>query len=326
MKFPNIAVIGAGQIGRRHLQALVLMDRPLSVWVVDPSLQSLQSAEHSVKLVKDKKQIHEIRYVPGIKELPCDLYTVIVATSSLVRRAIIEQLLAEKTVKHFILEKVLFQSLGDYGEIKRKLKEMQVKAWVNCPMRLNPFFRQLKTKLGAAQKVDYRVSGTQLGIGSNAIHHMDLLAYLTDCYHFSMNGYGLNDHITESKRPGFVEFTGTLKGVSDKARISIMSYETGDSPMHIHLSSEQLHCMVRPSEGKAWIADADCGWAIKTLPYANLLQSQLTHHVVRQLLDTGSCELTAYAQSSELHVPLLEALLDKYQTIVSGEVKLCPIT
>jgi predicted dehydrogenase len=326
MKYPNIVVIGAGQIGSRHLQALALMDRALSIWVVDPSLHSLQSAEQSMNLVKDAIHAHEIQYLTSMTELPYELDAVIVATNSHIRRAIIEQLLNEKKVKCFILEKVLFQNLCDYAEIEEKLREKHVLAWVNCPMRMMSFFQQLKTKLDKAHKVDYRVNGTQLGIGSNAIHHLDLLAYLTNCYHFSLNGYELSDHVIESKRSGFIEFTGTLTGVSAKARISMTSYETGESPMHIHISTENMQCMIRPTEHKAWIADEDCNWAIKELSYTSKLQSQLTHHIVRQLLDTGSCELTTYVKSSELHLPLIKALLEKYQSITSDEVTTCPIT
>ncbi|KRE46298.1 Gfo/Idh/MocA family oxidoreductase [Paenibacillus sp. Soil522] len=326
MNYPNVAVIGAGQIGSRHLQALALMDRPLSIWVVDPSLHSLQSAEQSMDLFKDAIYAYDVQYLTSITELPHELDAVIVATNSQIRRAIIEQLLNEKKVKYFILEKVLFQNLQDYGEIEELLRVKRVSAWVNCPMRLMSFFQQLKIKLDQAQQVDYRVSGTHLGIGSNAIHHLDLLAYLTNCYRFSLNGDDLSDNVIESKRPGFIEFTGTLKGVSAKARISITSYETGESPMHIHISSENMHCMIRPTERKAWIADADFNWAIKELNYTSKLQSQLTHHVVRQLLDTGSCELTTYTKSSELHLPLIETLLEKYQSITSDEVTTCPVT
>ena len=41
----NICIIGAGQLGSRHLQALKMVLQPLLITVVDPSSESLKMAE-----------------------------------------------------------------------------------------------------------------------------------------------------------------------------------------------------------------------------------------------------------------------------------------
>ena len=46
----TIAIIGAGQLGSRHLQALVAVDFPLTVQVVDPSNEALKIATHIERL------------------------------------------------------------------------------------------------------------------------------------------------------------------------------------------------------------------------------------------------------------------------------------
>jgi predicted dehydrogenase len=48
----SIVIIGAGQLGSRHLQALRLIDEPIRIQVVDPSHESLKVAEERFNQVK----------------------------------------------------------------------------------------------------------------------------------------------------------------------------------------------------------------------------------------------------------------------------------
>ncbi|WP_028609947.1 Gfo/Idh/MocA family protein [Paenibacillus harenae] len=326
MTLPNIAIIGAGNIGSRHLQALALLGHTIAVWVVDPSVQSLQRAKLFYQQVAVAASAPSPKFLTAITGLPDELDAVIVATNSGIRRAVIEQLLAAKKVKHLILEKILFQNPEDYSAVEELLRAKKVSAWVNCPMRMLPFYRQLKAKLDPAAKMKYQVSASFLGIGTNAIHHLDLVAYLTDCYSFTLNGSKLSDRLLGSKRPGYVEFAGTLEARSDKAFISITSHAKGETPMLIHLATDTFHCLIRSSEHKAWIAEAGHNWSITEMNYTEPLQSQLTHLAIQQLLNSGSCELTPYSASTGLHLPLITALTEKYQSIVPGGVMACPIT
>ncbi|MNE49580.1 hypothetical protein D3C80_1441100 [compost metagenome] len=130
----------------------------------------------------------------------------------------------------------------------------------------------------------------------------------------------------KSKRNGFIEFTGSLVGISDKARVTIVSYSDGSAPMLIRLLTDEFICLIRPQERKAWIAEAAHHWIINEYDYEAPLQSRLTHQVVRQLLESGSCGLTPYSVSAQLHLPLINALLQKYKSIVAKKVNKCPIT
>lgn len=41
----NISIIGAGQLGSRHLQGLMTAQTEMNIWVVDQSLDSLNTAK-----------------------------------------------------------------------------------------------------------------------------------------------------------------------------------------------------------------------------------------------------------------------------------------
>ena len=113
------------------------------------------------------------------------------------------------TVKYLILEKILFQKAQDYKAIKKQIKKKKIKAWVNFSMRIMPFYQKIKEQL-RSKKIHLIVSGSQWGLVTNAVHFIDFIAFLTDCYDFTIDTKGLNSKPIESKRPGFLELIGTL--------------------------------------------------------------------------------------------------------------------
>jgi ubiquinone/menaquinone biosynthesis C-methylase UbiE len=61
----NIAVVGAGQIGSRHLQALSLIDREARLQIVDPSSQSLATAKERFETVNPK---NNSSFISGVRQ------------------------------------------------------------------------------------------------------------------------------------------------------------------------------------------------------------------------------------------------------------------
>ena len=53
---PQIILIGAGNIGSRHLQALALLDRPAQVYVVEPSEEARVLSKSRFESVYDHTQ------------------------------------------------------------------------------------------------------------------------------------------------------------------------------------------------------------------------------------------------------------------------------
>lgn len=322
----KLAIIGAGNIGSRHLQALALIDRPATIEVVDSSPASLNQSKKRFSQVCGAGNVRSVAYLDKISNLSSELDVVVVATTADVRRLVIEELLSQKQTRYLILEKVLFQRREDFSLTKTLLTQHSVSAWVNCQLRLWPFYQYLRSRFKGSQKIEYSVSGSQLGIGSNSIHYLDHLAYLTNETEFTIFSNHL-DSIIASKRAGFVEFTGTLCGVSArKDRISITSYAEGDIPELIQIMSDKVRCVIRLTENKAWISDGDTDWQWREVSFATPYISNLTHLAVQQLLDHGECDLPTYAESCKLHLPVLEALTSYLERQRSETVDVCPIT
>lgn len=97
----HVAIIGADQLGSRHLQAMTLTDIPLSLEIVDPVQESLSMAEKRYKEMPANSLIKDITFHKNIDDLYEMLDIVIIATTSKSRRSVIEQLLARKKGKVF---------------------------------------------------------------------------------------------------------------------------------------------------------------------------------------------------------------------------------
>ena len=63
-----ICIIGSGQLGSRHLQALKTIGTKLNIFIVDPSNESLDIAKERYDTI-DPKNIHELLYLNNIESL-----------------------------------------------------------------------------------------------------------------------------------------------------------------------------------------------------------------------------------------------------------------
>ncbi|WP_162047622.1 Gfo/Idh/MocA family oxidoreductase [Vibrio taketomensis] len=106
-------MIGAGQLGSRHLQALAQLDDQFSVYVLDPSERSLEVAQLRYQEVvqeisPDVTYLSDIDNIAGMNIDVC-----IVATNADIRLGVIKQLVDKLKVKHLILEKYFFNPLNN---------------------------------------------------------------------------------------------------------------------------------------------------------------------------------------------------------------------
>lgn len=303
----NICLIGAGNIGSRHLQALKKVSFPLNIEVVDPSLDSLNIARERYEQIKSEIP-HKTSFLNDLNQLKKEIDLAIIATSSNVRRKVIDELLNKSQVKYLILEKILFQKDKDYLEVEKLLKRKKVKTWINFSMRTMPFYKRLKGKFeGPIQMI---VSGSQYGLITNVIHFIDYLAYLTNIYEFEVSTLGLDKKIIKSKRPGFLELNGTLNiALKDGSFGSFTCYSSGDAPFIIEINSKNYHVISKESERKAYISSRKDKWNWEEVKSDIPYQSEMTNSVAEDIFKKGGCILTPYKEASKLHLQLLEELL-----------------
>ncbi len=321
-----LAVIGSGQLGSRHLQALKLLDRPSSVFVLDPNPQALRAASELFAQQSGESLVQSIQFVSDTAELPDAIDVAVVATGANARRKVLQHLLAHSRVRYLILEKFLFQEHADYVAVAARMREAATKSWVNCPRRMWPIYRKLKEVVPGGP-LDYRVTGSAWGLGCNAIHFLDHAAFLSGSGEFTLQSSELDPEVVASRRDGYCEFSGRIRGESkDGTRVEIACDRAGTMPVVVTAWNQDMQLLVNETACTAVVAQRENGWQWESLTFAVPFQSQLTHVAVQQLLDRGNCELTPYELSASLHVSLLDVFLEHYRKHVDSHATCCPIT
>lgn len=320
----NIAVIGVGNLGLRHLQSLSERVAPTALFAVDQSEQFLEAAVRHIDAHPGRNANVTLSVLRHVHELPRMLDFVVVATAADVRLKILRELLANNKVTRFLLlEKVLFQRQEDYKECMSMLTQHKVEAFVNCPLRTYDIYATVKTFFEGSPLRLMTVSGGEWGLGCNAIHFLDLFAYLTGniATRFDLQ---LDSEARASKRRGFLEFTGTMRGETASSSI-VLTAGYGAHPRRvIVLFSGDRYCTVDESEGVARMYEE---YALKkevrfNVPY----QSQLTLPIAEDLLQTGTCGLTPYAEAAAIHLPFVNALIHHCKNCIDLNLDYAPIT
>lgn len=325
----SIAIIGGGQIGSRHLQALAHLARPALIYVVDRSPASLATAQSRFQDVRPPDCNVAVSFHTDLAALPGEIDVAIVATNADVRLEVLKRLLATCRVEYFILEKVLFQSAHDIDAAAGLLGPRVARTWVNCPRRMAPAYLELRQALAGSRPLDVRISGAGWGIGCNSIHFLDLIDFLAGRANvLSVTSSRLGPPVP-ARRHGFIEFTGSLEGYLDHdVRFSLTSYAEGEAPILIHIDSPTLRCIAVEENaqitGQHSRADENWVWRPSSEPFR--YQSQLSHLVVNSLLEEGTCGLPTFEESARLHKPFLAAINKHLFGSSADDETKCPIT
>ncbi len=327
MKTHNIAVIGAGQLGSRHLQGLKHAPLPMLIQVVDSNPESLRVARERYDEITPNPTA-TVEYLEGINALSPKLDLVIIATGSMPRVAIIQELLAKKQVANLILEKFLFPAISEYDEVERLLREKKLfeNTWVNCPRRMFNGYQRLKKELAKANSIRLSVAGWNWGLGCNSVHFLDLFAMLMPPGESinNIDASTLMPRIFENKRPGYVEFAGTIHATTtagSTAIISSLPLDNGSTPAII-LTVEAEGNRYDIDEGRDTITCNGEAWSKVDLGY----QSTLSGEIARQILTENRSILTPFAESAATHLALLRPMVALYNKLSGNNGDSCPIT
>lgn len=322
----TIALIGAGQLGSRHLQGLAKSSIEISIEVVEPFEKSREVAKQRYEEIKTNHNIDSIHFYECMDQLSDTLDVVIIATNADVRSSIIKELLSKKTVRNLILEKVLFQTVHEYQDVKKILEETSTKCWVNHPRRVFPFYQKLKNEIKGSDQVSYMVQGGAWGIGCNGLHFIDHLSFLSDNSELIIDNDFLHPHIYEAKRASYVEFNGLLKGRIGNHIFALYS-DKEPVPGSITITTDTLTAFIDEANGYVRIARKSNGWKWEESQQKIVyFQSELTNTVVEEIISKGSCALPTYDQAMKLHIPFLQALLSHMESVDGQVYTLCPIT
>lgn len=320
----NNLIIGAGNLGSRHLQGLLKAEIEQNVFVVEPSEKNAEIAKQRAdQIVKDQK----IAFFKTIDELPTNIDLGIIATNSDVRLQIIQELVKHANIKNIVLEKVLFQSIEELNEAKKIFDKNQINVWVNCPRRMQKFYQSLKEIITPNQNISISFIGSNWGLACNSIHFLDLFSFFTESIDFEISTFGLEKNIYESKRKGFIEFFGSVLAKDKKGNeIYLKCLHEGHSNSSLIINTNSSQIYINESKGEAFIALKEKDWEKETVHFDLKFQSDLTGQLAEDILKRSKCNLTTYDESMEIHQRFLASLIDFYNENTDESISKIKIT
>lgn len=332
MKRYNILLIGAGQLGSRHLQGLAKSKLHFDIHITDISSQSLNIAEERFNEANSLKTSIIVSKSNSVDDIPSQHFDlVIIATNADIRFAITKKLLSLHSVSNIIFEKVAFQSESQFIEIISLLKKHSVMSWVNCARRHFSGYRNLFNLLKGVEDIKFSLVGDDWGLACNSVHFLDLFAFLTTNISYEFTNTNLLPEVFESKRKGFIELYGEYEGVGNNGstfKISCSPSKENIAPQQslIEINYGNQRILVNESLNQILFYGESNKTPFRNEPLGIIYQSNLTNIQAEQILLEGYSFLPTLQDSFEIHKPFLKMIKSHYEKLVGYSVDLVPIT
>ena len=320
----NLAIIGCGQIGSRHLQSMALLEEEATIYLVDPSGESINKAAEQFRNVYCPETNAAIQLIctSSLGDLPDRLDLSIVATASDKRADAVADIVGQVDLQYIILEKFLFQRADDYDLLGALLGRERISCFVNQWTSSLTSFRRVASKLGKGPfHIDVDAAGW--GLCCNAVHLLEFFDFLTGEEPCSLASSHV-DSIIPAKRSGFFEILGRFKFTTPGGSTISLACRQGQPAAVITLSIRSASHSVNLDFGLDYLTARWMSGETETfrIPY----QSKLTHRFVEALTSSGTCTLPNYQRSARQHLTLLQAFLPHFVAAGVSAGDICPIT
>lgn len=317
----RVLIVGCGNIGRRHLQALANVSHPLDIIIVEPNCGDWEKAEQAYGQTGATQHTLSFRESLAGQSITADL--AVIATGAEIRRKLFEDLEAGHSIGAYLFEKVLFQTTCDLSEVGRQLQKAGKKAWVNCGRRGFPGYQELRAKLHGKPGIDMRATGGGWGMCSNGIHFLDLYTFVTGQEVLSGAGEYLNPGALPSKREGNVELTGHMRFRAEQGGlVDVVCYENGTAPLTVEFHGPDIRIVI-DEPGRIITSFLPKGQQ-ETGPFKSFFVSEMPFFY-QDIIEKGECDLPTYDLSARQHAVFLD-VVRKHLGLNVEQDEPCPIT
>ena len=317
----KIILIGCGNIGSRHLQALVQLDETIEIEIVENSITSVTLAKSRLNEITYNKNTHKIKWHDNFDTLSNSGDLVIVATLSTGRVKIIESLL-DLGYKKFLVEKLVCQSIEEYDHLLDLMKKFRAKGWVNTRCRYFKSYRKIKEFFKDSETIHLTMYSGDTGLATGAIHYLDLFSWLLDDNNIKLNGKFLDKKIHSNKRgENLLEFAGTIVGTAKNNSLVSISFSPDSPSLLVAISNGENEIILDEYNEKIIHNSFDHPLDFK-LEYV----SDLTTSIVTDIIKNDDCFLPTLNESYFHHIELFKIFCEHLEKTTKEKVKLCPIT
>lgn len=321
----HIALVGAGNIGFRHLEGILkITDLKLKIWIFETNSDVTEGVKNKLKELSLGSNI-EIKI--NDKNIPENIQLGIIATNSNTRGNAIKSLLDVTLPEVLILEKVLFQDPKEYSFFEDLFQKLGIKVYVNHPRRAQPTYQFIKSNFDLKENIQIVVESNNWGMACNGLHFIDMVCFITNSQVTSIDTNELDDKVFESKRKGFWEVSGLLninfENNINLKLISNLNYD-GFSPIKVKINTSNSEINISESENTTINLQSNTEVFSKTFPMH--YQSTIATFLVREILVEKKCSLSEYSFASQTHLKFINSLIEFFDNKLNKKESICLIT
>ena len=321
----RIILVGCGNIGSRHLQAIAKLSHEVKVDIVEPSNDAQNFAKLRLKEITCDKTNHEFFWYKSVNELKKTGDLVVVATNSIGRADLILELINKGNTRFFI-EKMVCQSVNEYNLLLKKMKEYGGIGWVNTNPRCFKSYKKIKEILQDMKVISLSVkTNSKNGLGTNAIHYIDLFSWLVEDNKIILNGESLLDELLPNKRgQNFKEFSGAITGTTKNgSSLSLTFLPNLNDEMIVEISTNKLKIVIDETNGKITTYGDTRDYNLE-FNYEHVSSTSI--HIIDGILKNDKCLLPTLNESFNVHSELFRIFNAHINKLLKENIELCPIT
>ena len=321
----RIILVGCGKIGSRHLQAIAKLSHEVKVDIVEPSYDSQNLAKLRLKEITYDETNHEFFWYKSVNELKKTGDLVVVATNSIGRADLILELINKGNTRFFI-EKMVCQSVNEYNLLLKKMKEYGGIGWVNTNPRCFKSYKKIKEILQDMKVISLSVkTNSKNGLGTNAIHYIDLFSWLVEDNKIILNGESLLDELLPNKRgQNFKEFSGAITGTTKNgSSLSLTFLPNLNDEMIVEISTNKLKIVIDETNGKITTYGDTRDYNLE-FNYEHVSSTSI--HIIDGILKNDKCLLPTLNESFNVHSELFRIFNAHINKLLKENIELCPIT
>ncbi|MDA9300073.1 hypothetical protein N9Q00_00440 [Amylibacter sp.] len=303
----EVCIIGVGPLGQRHAEGVLRSGSCNNLTILDPSSEALSQTSTFLGqfpengLVLNKK----IKYIQKYEQLMLNYDVVIIATTAQHRLSAIETFLKHSNTGFLLLEKLLFPEEGEYLKASKIFLNKNIDVRVNTSRRMWSGYNSLRRRLSAESITEFCVSGSNWGMGTSAIHFMDLFQFLANGLPIETLQFKNCVTRENTRRLGSYEIFGKLKGtLKNGIRFSISSRDEPTENFLVDIKTHKGSIQVNEIENKVYYFEEKMYQKDFKVAYV----SETTAAIINKLSNNVEIKLTKFSESSAQHLSLLRVI------------------
>ena len=233
----KVIVIGTGNIGKRHIQAIYKSELDFKILAYDIFKDSLLSVTEFCS--NNNLDLNRITLVDDFESLLSQIDNntiVIVATTAFGRKEILESVLAYQPAA-IVAEKPVVQNDSDYLYIQSLAAEKNVPVYVNFIAHAQHFYQEIYENVKNSKDFTFYTNMPNWGMSTVGIHQFELFFWLFGIKEYEVK-FSEVSSVYEQKRKGFYDLAGTISLSDKKGNVAVFRNQEANSFASIQIITE----------------------------------------------------------------------------------------